>query len=195
MPRCLAISCYFPPLLLPRSIQVHRTIHGLSEVGWRPTVVCGEPDTLYGNQDAALEGLYPLTYERFQVSAAPLLNPWYMRLCQHVPFAGRSPDRYLPWALRSVNVIRRDLNRDDFDAVCTFGNPMSVHVAGAILKRSWGLPWIAHFSDPWVDNPYAEHDALSMWINERMESIAIERCDAVVFTTDETRDLVLSKYR
>lgn len=195
MPRCLAISCYFPPLLLPRSIQVHRTIHGLSEVGWAPTVVCGEPDTLYGNQDSALEGLYPLTYERIQVTAAPLLNPWYMRLCHHIPFTGRSPDRYLPWALRSANTIRRDLNRDDFDAICTFGNPMSVHLAGAILKRSWGLPWVAHFSDPWVDNPYAQHDPLSLWINEKLESSTIESCDAAVFTTDETRSLVLGKYR
>lgn len=194
MPKLLALSCCFPPVLLPQSIQIHRTIHAVSQADWQATVVCAEPDTIYGNQDPMLEGLYTPSYTCIRVSAAPLLHPWYMRLCHHIPFVGRSPDRYLPWALRSARTIVRKLNRNDFDTVCTFGNPMSVHIAGAVLKQVWGVPWIAHFSDPWIDNPYSEYGALDRWINRKQESITIEKCDAVVFTTNETRDLVMKKY-
>jgi hypothetical protein len=35
-----------------------------------------------------------------------------------------------------------------------FGNPMTDHLVGLSLSRKYRIPWIARFSDPWVDNPY-----------------------------------------
>jgi len=191
----LALSCYYPPLLSPRSIQVQRTIAHLPAIGWNATVLCGKPDTLWGNRDPGLAQIYPAIRERIEVSADPLLKKWYGRLLRLCPFAGQVPDPYLPWSLRAARIARRRLKPGDFDAIATFGNPMSVHLAGAILKRAWRKPWIAHFSDPWVDNPYSDRRFLSDAIQRRLEAYVIGHADTVVFTSEYTSELTMKKYR
>jgi glycosyltransferase involved in cell wall biosynthesis len=78
------------------------------------------------------------------------------------------------------------------DVLLTFGHPMSDHLAGLHIKKELGLPWIAHFSDPWVDNPF-RHPA-SRVACRRMEAEVISRADRVVFTSRQTVDLVMRKY-
>jgi len=76
----------------------------------------------------------------------------------------------------------------------TFGQPMSDHMAGLSLKRTLGMPWIAHFSDPWSDNPYGSpHPLARLWL-ETMERRVIAAADRVLFTSQETVDLVMRKY-
>jgi glycosyltransferase involved in cell wall biosynthesis len=53
---------------------------------------------------------------------------------------------------------------------------------------------VAHFSDPWVDNPFREDGRAGRALNARLERRVIERADAVVFTSDATVDLVMRKY-
>ncbi len=190
----LALSCYYPPLLSPQSIQVQRTIANLPAIGWNATVLCGKPDTLWGKHDPELAQIYPPIRERIEVSADPLLKKWYGRLLQIFPFAGRVPDRYLPWSVRTARVALRKLKPGDFGAIATFGNPMSVHLAGVILRRAWKKPWIAHFSDPWVDNPYSERHLFSDAVQRRLEAHVIGHADAVVFTSEYTRELTMRKY-
>ena len=54
------------------------------------------------------------------------------------------------------------------------------------------LPWVAHFSDPWADSPYATRRQRSIW--KRMEEDVIREASAVVFVTDETAELTMAKY-
>jgi glycosyltransferase involved in cell wall biosynthesis len=71
---------------------------------------------------------------------------------------------------------------------------MSDHLAGLRLKRLTGKPWVAHFSDPWADNPYRRQLPLLKWANRRLEGNVIEAVDRVVFTSEQTLDLVMAKY-
>jgi hypothetical protein len=56
------------------------------------------------------------------------------------------------------------------------------------------LPWLAHFSDPWVDNPFRKFQPLANLRNRRLEAEVIEAADSVVFTSEETRQMVMHKY-
>jgi glycosyltransferase involved in cell wall biosynthesis len=80
------------------------------------------------------------------------------------------------------------------DVLITFGSPMSDHLVGLALKERLGLPWIAHFSDPWVDNPFAPSDPVTRAINRRLERKVISAAEKVVFTSEETVHLVMKKY-
>ena len=80
------------------------------------------------------------------------------------------------------------------DVLVTFGQPMSDHLAGLTIKRRLGAPWIAHFSDPWSDNPYLWLNPVSRIRPRRMECQVLAAVDHAMFTSHETMELVMRKY-
>ncbi len=63
------------------------------------------------------------------------------------------PDVNVGWLLDVVPAALRLLRSGRFDAIVTTAPPHSVAVAGAILARRSGLPWVADWRDGWLDNP------------------------------------------
>jgi glycosyltransferase involved in cell wall biosynthesis len=80
------------------------------------------------------------------------------------------------------------------DLVVTFGDPMSDHLLGLRLAVKLALPWVAHFSDPWSDNPFRRRDLLANFVNRHCERRVIAAADRLIFTSRETVDLVMRKY-
>jgi hypothetical protein len=62
------------------------------------------------------------------------------------------------------------------------------------LKERLGLPWVAHFSDPWHLNPYRRPGFAERWVNARLERAVVSAADAIVFVNEETRDATLERY-
>lgn len=89
-----------------------------------------------------------------------------------------------------------DINAGDYDAIISWSQWHSIHLAALKIKKKFpSLPWIAHFSDPWSDNPF-----LSRFIGYGISQYLLERsvikyADAVDFTTHLTRILVMKKYK
>lgn len=113
--------------------------------GWQVTVLYGtgnprEPldSTLAARVPAQTEAI-AVRYPRFgRFSAARwqcLLNP--------------RRDLDTMWATRAMTALRRAWQAAPFDAVLTSGPPHQVHSLGVYAKRTWGLPWVADFRDPW----------------------------------------------
>jgi glycosyltransferase involved in cell wall biosynthesis len=109
-------------------------------------------------------------------------------------FIEQIPDQQRWWVPRARRAALDLLDRAPFDAVLSFGNPMSDHLVGLALKRDTGLPWVAHFSDPWVDNPFWISSRPARRINLRLEREVVANADRVVFVSEATRDLVMAKY-
>jgi glycosyltransferase involved in cell wall biosynthesis len=89
---------------------------------------------------------------------------------------------------------QRIVARDRPAVVLSFAQPWSDHLVGLRVRRRTRLPWMAHFSDPWVDSPYAKGPAWQQRLWRRMEREVVAEADAVVFVSDQTRDLVMRKY-
>jgi glycosyltransferase involved in cell wall biosynthesis len=178
----LAISWAMPPMLFPRSVQVSRTLMALSRRGWEVTVVCGDPQsTPY--IDPSLEKLYGDCYKTI-----PVMN---------VEAADISPDLLmLQWLKPAVSGIRTLLDAGKrFSALLTFAQPWVDHLIGLEVQKIAKMPWIAHFSDPWVDGLYYAdigRKLLQSW--RKMEKDVIHQSDGIVFTNSQTVDLVMRKY-
>jgi glycosyltransferase involved in cell wall biosynthesis len=54
------------------------------------------------------------------------------------------------WALSVLPLCRRVIEEEQVDVIYTSSDPYSDHVAGWILKRLTGRPWVADFRDPWT---------------------------------------------
>ena len=197
-PELLAVSFAFPPLALPRSIQVARLLKHL------PTstvlVCCDQEEGI--RKDSTIEpDAEPKLRKCLRV---PFSHTGWGRLANKVahrlelPLWNKSPDQYVSWkgpVLRAIDQYARSENYAP-DSLVTFGYPMSDHLVGLELKKVFGVPWIAHFSDPWVGNIYTEvgHDRWTDARNRALERKVAETADRLIFTSQETVDMVMAKY-
>jgi glycosyltransferase involved in cell wall biosynthesis len=182
--RLLVVSWCMPPMLYPRSIQVSRILTGLAHLGWKSTVICGDPGT-YPDQvtlDTTLESIYSPFYDQVQVPIPDL--------------HGDAPDfLYREWLKPGTKVVRDQLKKNQFSALITFAQPWVDHLVGLEVRSLQNIPWIAHFSDPWVDSMYyssLDQSLLQSW--RKQERKIVNQANVVIFTNDHARELVMKKY-
>jgi glycosyltransferase involved in cell wall biosynthesis len=191
--RILAVSYFLPPALYPQAIQIGRLLRHLR----------GDTAIVRGQVKELSTGLD--SYEDFDRQFAFCLDVHFEpRLSERIgklarwflPFYGGIPDEFRGWVRRAEQAIEDELRSRNFQpqVLLTFGMPMSDHLLGLRLKPKLGVPWIAHFSDPWVDNPFNRRNVLSNLVNRRLERSVVVGADRLIFTSAETLDLVMRKY-
>lgn len=192
--RILAISFMLPPVLYPQAIQIGRLLEGcgvdLLTVSGRFT---GVPADSRGFDFRPQQRFI----KRIELGHKTALGGIWHRLAMRlVPFYGRAPDEFKKWANLAAAEVTDWLASpsNSVDAMATFGEPMSDHLVGLAVKRRFGTPWLVHFSDPWADNPFRSFQPLANWRNRQLEAEVIKNADSVVFTSEETRNLVMRKY-
>ncbi|MGH9886509.1 MAG: hypothetical protein ACREBE_13325 [bacterium] len=102
------------------------------------------------------------------------------------------PDPARVWVPRASREAARAAASRDFAGLITFAQPWSDHLVGLRVHRTTRLPWVAHFSDPWADSPYATPRQRTIW--RRLEEPVVRETSGIVFVNDETADLVMAKY-
>jgi glycosyltransferase involved in cell wall biosynthesis len=189
--RLLAVSWEMPPMYGPRGTQVSRTLAQLAVLGWRPTTVCLAPRQggAHWPGGAAIDP--PRGVELLRV---PSPEEWWLirATFRAMPVLRSVPDAARVWVPRAARAAVRAAASGEYAGFLSFAQPWSDHLVGLRVSRQTGLPWVAHFSDPWADSPYATSSQRSSW--RRMEEDVIREATAVVFVADETVELVMKKY-
>jgi glycosyltransferase involved in cell wall biosynthesis len=201
MKKLLVLAFWMPPILLPRSIQVARTLNSLAvEEGWTVTLVTADLGSMRypGFVDTSLWNLYPASQVagRYDVPLWPedegVLAFWRRRRM------GRQLVAQPPmevWRKRATPLLTSLAERGDYAAMISFAAPWEDHEIAMDVAKATGIPWLAHFADPWVDNPFLKKsDPARMAALAPVERKVIERADRVIFVSDSTRDLVMGKY-
>lgn len=194
--KILAISLAFPPLAYPRSIQVARLLkHSQASA----VLFCAEEPG--ARLDATIESDARLdACVRVPVNkslAAGLVDKISFRLARTIwNRRNFAPDAYGMWRKDVTAAVSEYVAKSGYrpDAIVTFAQPFSDHLIGLELKSRLGLPWLAHFSDPWADNPFVEVDSTTRNLNVKLERSVAEAADVLVFTSSETVDLFFRKY-
>ena len=190
--KLFAIGYYAPPQLTPQAIQVARLLYYID----------ADVTLLHGRDPLCPDGYhqYPDFFAR--VAALPVPDPgtrlkgWAQRACARLlPLYQTCPDRFARWRRHALAPALQRIGADRPDALLSFGMPMSDHLLALAIKRRTGLPWLAHFSDPWADNPFHATSRLEHQVNLAMERRVLGAADAVLFTSERTRALVMRKVR
>jgi hypothetical protein len=193
--KLLAVSFFYPPLAAPRSVQVARL---LRHTAASTVLVCA--DEASERQDPTLEpGAQDFLSECLRVPFS--VRKWRRQISRvasrfELPLWNRAPDQYRGWKPLAVRSIDDFLRRTRYrpDVLVTFGQPMSDHLIGLELQRRYGWPWAAHFSDPWVDNPFGRFDSLTKSFNAALERKVMDAASMLIFTSQETLELIMEKY-
>ncbi|HYM11520.1 MAG TPA: glycosyltransferase [Bryobacterales bacterium] len=196
--RLLGVSYSFPPLHNAQSLLVERTVRALSGMGWQVTMLTVNPgstmepvdDALTERIPRAVEVVRTASLERRLFAAPPSLE----RILRHsLHFCGL-PEKQFPWYFSACRAGRRLLGARRFDIIHSWACYHTSNVVGLALKRWSGLPLVAHFSDPWVDNPFHFLWPLQRAVCRRLEAAVIREADAVVFVTEQAAAKVMAKY-
>jgi len=193
--KLLAVSFFYPPYAYPRSVQVARL---LRHTDASTVLVCADEEG--GRQDPTLEP----DAEDFLTKCLRVpfsAGKWRRQISRvasrfELPLWNRAPDQYRNWKPQAIRSIEDFLRRTNYkpDVLVTFGQPMSDHLIGLELQRRHGWPWAAHFSDPWVDNPFGRFDSLTKSFNAALERKVMEAARMLIFTSQETLELIMQKY-
>lgn len=177
----------------PRATQVARTLGGLVPLGWQPTVVCLAPRRGGPNWPGGVEAMLPPGVEVLRVKSPEewLITRVMWRL---MPSLRDRPDPKWVWVRRASNAAIAAAGRATFDGLVSFAQPWSSHLAGLRVHRRTGLPWVAHFSDPWIDSPYWRGSRTQRDLAAKLEEQIVREASALVFVTREAADLVMKKY-
>lgn len=106
------------------------------------------------------------------------------------------PDARRGWVPFARKAVRDCLETGSFDAVVTSGPPHSTHFVGQWAQKTFGIPWLADFRDPWTEVSY--YDQLpflpwSRWLDRRYERRVLAQARSVVTVSDAVADLLRAK--
>ncbi len=177
----------------PRATQVSRTLGALVTLGWQPTVVCLDPRRGGPNWRDGADPIIPRGVDVMRVKSP---EEWTLvrALWRLVPALRDRPDPKWVWIRRASVAAIDAAAGTSFDGVVSFAQPWSDHLAGLRIHRRTRLPWVAHFSDPWVDSPYWRGSTAQRAVAAKMEEHVIREASAVVFVAEEAAQLVMRKY-
>jgi hypothetical protein len=191
--RALMISYCFPPLKYPRSIQISRVLRYLEQPFTMITAAPGSDPLSEVDPTIPWPGAVHPDSRIQLLPSSPSTRRALGALQKYRLMWLLQPDPYRFWAMGAAQAIE-DLGLPaKHDVLLSFGQPMSDHLAALRLKRRTGMPWIAHFSDPWKRNSFRANQ-LSRVLDPSYEKKVLEAADHLIFTSEETRILVLDGY-
>ena len=122
--------------------------------------------------------------------AAGRLGPWPGRLRRLVWF----PDDQVGWLPFAVGALVVAHRRAPMDAVVSSASPVTAHVAAWIGSRLIGVPWVADFRDPWLDNPLEPMRGFARWRRATLEHAIVRGAARSTFATRGLRDAYAQRY-
>ncbi|RSZ57145.1 glycosyltransferase family 4 protein [Massilia atriviolacea] len=189
--KIFAICYYAPPKLTPQAIQIGRQLYHLE----------ARVELLHGSDPQFSDAYdqYPDFFERIGSLCVPSPGTFFKGFAHRVarrllPLYNTIPDGLGPWRRRALAPALERIAASGSEVLVSFGMPMSDHLLALQLKRRTGLPWLAHFSDPWSDNPFHPNTWLEHRVNAALERRVIRHADRVLFTSQRTLELVMAKY-
>ena len=104
------------------------------------------------------------------------------------------PDTYIGWVPFAKRAAGKLCREEEFDIVYSTSPPDSSHLAARSIARTFGIPWIADFRDPWISLYYRRPPTpLHERWHRRLER-SVTRADRLLVTTEWHRKELLRLY-
>lgn len=162
----------------------------LPQFGWDP-VVLAPANAAFADHD--------LDPETMTLMSCPVIRSFALDAARHLSIMGRYPDvlavpdRWSSWWFSAVFAGLR-LIREYRPAVIFSTYPISTaHLIGLTLARLTGIPWVADFRDPMIEDKYPP-PGMARRARGLIERSAVKRCAAALFTTAGTLDYYRGRF-
>lgn len=166
--KVLLITYHFPPSAASGAFRLLGFAKHLPSAGWQPLVVA-PPQLPWEPVDPQMS---------WQVPSDAVV--------QSVPYPASAPKvlRYVAqnavWLPYAWSACKRMIHEHHPDVILTSGPPHCVHVVGHHLKRSFGIPWVADFRDPWISDGTNKRLSLSQRYERSWERAVFQNADLIL---------------
>ncbi len=178
----LLISPVFPPSAFPESHLMAKLLSSLPSYEF--DVVTFEGWKKWFGEDNSFESVINENFGVVEYLKVPRLLRW-IPMGRFGPF-GKLPDTYRFFNFLLFNKAKQMINENNYEVMVTWSQPHSSHLIGLKLKSSLKISpkWIAHFSDPWISNPYFEVKSWVKRVNENLFNQVLKKADAISVTNE-----------
>lgn len=180
MNRLLMIAYHFPPLAGSSGIQrTLRFAQHLPKFGWEPVILTAHPRAYERTSDDLMADIPPGIIVR---------RAFALDTARHLSIGGRyvgamaRPDRWVSWKFGAVREGMRMIREFNPQAIWSTYPIATAHSIGAELQQRSGIPWIADFRDPMVQDGYPA-DPLVRQSFQQIEERTFSSAHACTFTT------------
>lgn len=196
----LFLSYYFPPIGGPGVYRSLKFCKYLPGCGWQPTVIAGHRKDPDFAPDETLLNQIPPEAEVHRLDF-PWHTPWRRlrawlfahrlgRVGNHLGFFFDFPCRFREWTRTAMERAVQLVEKQRPEVIYTTAPPFSGHWIGLMLKRQYGIPWVADFRDPWVANPIFMQGMPSWMLprHARAELQVLREADHILAVADFMKD-------
>jgi hypothetical protein len=179
----LLIAFHFPPQSessgIQRTLSFAKNLGEAGESRWDPMVLSAHPMAYERKNSSQLDGL---------PASLIVSRPYALDSKRHLGLFGRYPeiialpDRWISWWLFAVPAALWLIARQRPAVIWSTFPIATAHLIGLTLHGLTGLPWVADFRDPMLQDKFPK-TRLQRKAFQWIETRAITRCSKAVFTT------------
>jgi Glycosyl transferase 4-like domain len=161
----------------------------LGNYGWRPTVIRADERHYTERLDPALAGLVPDYVTQLRTSAFPanlarMFNVGDIGLRAYFPMQG---------------TIKAAIQKERPDVIFITGSPYYPLLLSGWIKKTYGIPVILDFQDPWVSaegalRPKLSKGGLSHRLATMLEPMAVRHASFITSVSDRQNDEMATRY-
>lgn len=191
MKRVLMVAFHFPPQAGSSGVQrTLRFVQHLPTMGWKPFVLSAEQRAYESTRADLLTEIPEDTVVR---------RAFALDSARHLAISGRylaataRPDRWISWKFAAVRQGMRMIEEFRPDVIWSTYPIATAHLIAGELQRRSGLPWIADFRDPMLQELYPSDPATRRQFQE-IERSVMALASYVTFTTPGAVRLYSQRY-
>lgn len=175
--RILLISPIFFPEALPESYLMMKQLGGIGSID----VLTSECKYLRRSDNS----MKPFVDHSFgNVYRIKFLDLLKRLPINRIKLLAQNPDSHRISNFFYLRVALKLIQENKYDVVITWSQPHSCHLIGLKLKKVLmnRISWVAHFSDPWIENPYHQRGTISKKYNFGIRNNILNLSDAILYT-------------
>lgn len=203
--KVLIFTYYWPPaggVAVQRFLKFSKF---LPEFGWEPVIITVEngsypylDESLARDISPSLRVYRTKTFEPFELynllrgkkgKAIPIVSVGshqkrsvFQKVSEYIRANYFIPDARKGWVSYAVKQAESILKNEKIDAIITTGPPHSTHLIGLMLKKKYGIKWLADLRDPWTAifyNHLLPRTASSRQKDDELETEVLKSADRV----------------
>lgn len=183
----LLISPVFPPAAFPESHLMAKLLSSLPNYEFDVVTFAGWKDQF--GKDTSFEKIIKENFGVVEYLKLPRILRW-------VPLSkfgllGKLPDTFRFFNFFLFKKAKQMIIENKYHVMVTWSQPHSTHIIGLRLKSSLeeSPKWIAHFSDPWISNPYFDVSYCVEKINRSILNQILTKADAISVTNEHVIEM------
>ena len=207
MSKYLIVTHQFLPHVSPRTTRWKLLVDELVSLGHEVTVLTGTKqhsqdsniETIFVGNSRASNVVVSLRNQSNSLDSKNRIKRIIFKLLEKVyRFVIRNfawPDYTMFWLI-SVFKVRKKLNLE-YDVLVTVSLPFSSHIAGYLINKKIGKPWIMDVGDPFTLKTTAPENNSFLYgrLNKHYETKFYQQASKVLFTHDDARKIHIKEFQ